>query len=387
MRLAFLSTHPIQYQAPLFVEMARRSGVELTVLFCNDHGVRPSLDIQFGKVIRYDVPLLEGYEHRFLSNVARRPRVSPTGLVNPEILALLTRGEFDACVVHGYDYITSLMAFLGPRRHTRLLLRGESHLVPRRSLSTRVVKQVFLRTLFSRIDHFLPIGTLNRAYYASYGVPASRMTLAPYAVDNGYFFARSAEARRDPSATRRRLGVPDSIPLFLFAAKLIPKKRPLDALRAFAKVRTRSRSGLLYVGDGAMAGDLDREIVSLGLERDVFRLGFRNQSELPAIYGACDVLVLPSDNEPWGLVVNEAMACGLAAIVSDHVGSGPDLVDPQHTFPAGDVDRLAEIMATLAGDSAHLAAARAAAAARIAGWDCQHAADGILRGVRTAIAA
>jgi glycosyltransferase involved in cell wall biosynthesis len=386
MRLAVLSTHPIQYQAPLFRVLSQRPGVALTALFCDDHGVQPSFDPQFGRVIRYDVPLLDGYTHRFLRNIAPCPGLTSLGLVNPDVLRALVSQEFDAIVVHGYSYATSLLTLLGPRRRTRVLMRGESHLLPRRSLAKRVSKQLVLRPMFKRIDHFLPIGTLNWAYYSSYGVRSERMTLAPYSVDNSHFALGSAEARRNPSEARRRLGLPESVPLFLCSAKLIAKKRPFDALRAFADVRARAPCGLVYVGDGVLAEQLDVEIAKLGLQGDVYRLGFRNQSELPAIYGACDVLLMPSDYEPWGLVVNEAMACGMAVVVSDHVGAGPDLAEPEFIHRAGDYRQLSTMMARLATAPPELAEAKRRAGARILQWGLEETADGVLQGARAAIA-
>ena len=240
--------------------------------------------------------------------------------------------------------------------------------------------------MFKRIDHFLPIGTLNQDYYSSYGVDRERMTLAPYSVDNAHFARASEEARRSPSEARRQLGLPESVPLFLFAAKLIAKKRPFDALRELAQVRARTPCGLVYVGDGALAGDLEREIGNMGLERDVYRLGFRNQSELPAIYGACDVLLLPSDFEPWGLVVNEAMACGMAVVVSDHVGAGPDLAEPECIHRAGDCQQMATIMVRLAMNPRELEDAKRRAGERIDQWGLEETADGFLRGTTAAIA-
>jgi glycosyltransferase involved in cell wall biosynthesis len=387
MHIAFLTSHPIQYQAPLFRLLARRPGVQLTALFCHDHGVRPTYDPQFGKVIGFDVPLLEGYEHRFLRNMSPRPGISPLGLINPEVLRLLNGNEYDALIVHGYSYVTTLMGLLGPRRRTRVLLRGESNLLSHRGPAKRVLKQLALRAIFGRVDHFLPIGSLNAAYYGAYGVAHEHMTLAPYSVDNAFFASRSAGARQEPNLVRQRLGLPESRPLFLFAAKLIAKKRPLDAVRAFARAREAGPAALVYVGDGELAGGLRDEIERLGLARDVYLLGFRNQTELPEIYGACDVLVLPSGDEPWGLVVNEAMACGTAAVVSDQVGSGPDLVtDRSCVFPAGDIGRLADVLRRVILEPAWLAELKAAATRRIRDWGLEQTADGVLRGAESALA-
>lgn len=386
MRLAFLTTHPIQYQAPLFRALAGRPGVDLTVLFCHDHGVKPTYDEGYGRAIQYDVPLLGGYRHRFLPNVAPRPGLSFYGLVNPEILSIVRRNDFDAIIVHGYAYATALMAFLAPRARARLLLRGDSSIVARPPPGRALAKQFLLRGLFHRADQFLAIGSQNQAYYESYGVARERITLAAHSVDNAYFAERSRPARSNPAAARRQLGLPEQGILFVFAAKMVPKKRPLDLLDAFARAGLGPRAVLAYVGDGPLAGAVETRVRALGLGPSVRLLGFRNQSELPAILGASDVLVLPSDFEPWGLVVNEAMACGATAVVSDRVGAAPDLVDAEHVFPVGDIDRLAVVLRSMAlGPEEDLQRSQARAFERIASWGIEQTTDGVLRGVEAAL--
>ncbi len=211
----------------------------------------------FGRSVLFDMPLLEGYPHRFLRNVAPKPGLSFTGQVNPGLLVAIARGEYDAVVVHGYAAATTLGSLVGPRsRRTRVLLRSESTLLNRRPSGTRAVKEILVRALFARIDHFLAIGTKSHEYFRAYGVPPERITLAPYTVDNSWFEQRSAEARRDPAAARRKLGLPPERPLFLYCSKIIQHKRPLDVLSAF--VRARPRAGLVYVGDGAQMQELRR---------------------------------------------------------------------------------------------------------------------------------
>lgn len=386
MHIAVLSSHPIQYQAPLFRALATRPGVRLTALFCHDHGVRPSHDSGFGQSIRFDTPLLEGYDHRFLPNLAPRPSLGPTGTFNPSIVSSLLHGEFDALIVHGYTSPTTVLALGSPRRRTRVLFRGESNLVLARSTGRRAAKRLFLRTLFSRVDHFLSIGTLNTEYLEHYGVARSRITMAPYTVDNDYFFGKSIAARANPSLVRRGLGIPEDRVVFVSSGKLIPRKRPLDLLHAFAGSAARSKATLVYVGDGQLRGEVERAAHALGVHEQVVFLGFRNQSELPAIYGAGDVLLLASESETWGLVVNEGMAAGLAPVVSDRVGASPDLVPPDWIYPFGDVDALGLLLDRLAGDAAALAEAKGHASRRIATWGIDETADAFLEGVEAALA-
>jgi glycosyltransferase involved in cell wall biosynthesis len=287
--------------------------------------------------------------------------------------------------VHGYAAASTLAALVGPRsRRTRLLLRSESTLLNRRSLATRAAKQILIRALFARIDHFLAIGTKSREYFRAYGVRPERITLAPYTVDNSWFEQRSAEARRDPSAARTKLGLPCGRPLFLYCSKIIAHKRPLDVLGAF--LRARPRAALVYVGDGAQMQELRAQIARAGAERDVFVLGFRNQSDLPEIYGACDVFVQASEREPWGMVVNEAMASGMAICASDQVGSAYDLItDNGAMFPVGDVDRLAALFTRWANSHEEVERMKAASARYIRQWTARDTADGIVTGARAAL--
>jgi len=387
LHIAIVASHPVPYHVPTYRALAARSDVDLEVLYAHDHGVNPTFDVGFGRTVKFDMPLLDGYSHRFLRNLARTPRLTFTGQINPEIPLAIARGDYDAVVVHGYNSASTLSAFAGPRsRKTRVLLRSESTLLKPRSLRTRAAKQLLLRALFARIDHFLAIGTCSREYFQFYGARPERITIAPYTVDNAWFEQRSAEARRDPLAARQRLGLPTKHrTLFLYCSKIRAIKRPLDVLRAFALARAPA-AGLVYVGDGAQMAELRAEIDKAGLEQDVHLLGFRNQTDLPEIYGACDVFVQASELEPWGMVVNEAMASGMAVCASDQVGSAYDLVtDNGAVFPVGNIQKLAALFSRWSNDRAEVERMRAASVRRIAQWTPRETAEGIVAGTRAAL--
>ncbi len=383
-RLGVLATHPIQYQAPLFRKLAKDPRVDLRVYFCHDHGVRPTLDVQFGKVIQYDVPLLEGYAHEFLPNLHPQPTLDPKRLINPRIFSVLRSGDHDAFVIQGYNYLTSILALLGPHGRTKLMFRGESNLTFGRSIGKKIAKEIYLRAAFYRVAQFLSIGRLNSAYYESYGVSPDKITVAPYTVDNAFFQERSRDAQKDRSAVRKKLGLREEGTVFLFVAKLIAKKRPFDALRAFLDVADDTAT-LAFVGSGDLQADLENEIRARGAGDRVKLLGFRNQSELPEIYGASDVLVLPSDLETWGLVVNEAMASGMIAICSDQIGSAPDLVDPSCIYPTGDVRALGAIMNKLVSNESERARLASEARVRIEHWGIPETAEGFIQGALRAV--
>lgn len=385
MRLGLLTTHPIQYQVPLFRRLSQVPGVEFTAFFCDTHGLKPTFDPGFGRTIQFDVPLLEGYESKFLLNVAPRPGVRISGLLNPAV-GIETHG-LDALVVTGYAHLGTWLRAFWPRfgRSPRLLFRGESHLNEARPAWKGPLKRVPLTSYFRRFDRFLAVGSLNSEYLQHYGVQPEKIILAPYSVDNDYFAYHSTRTPR--ADVRAKFGLPREEVIFLTCSKLSEVKRPLDAIRAFAKVRAKGLScALAMVGTGPLDEQVRAEIRRLNLTSSVFLLGFQNQSELPAIYAACDALVLPSNVEPWGLVVNEAMASGIPAIVSDRVGSGPDLVEGTGLiFPVGNVDRLADAMTLWVRDVRALGIAKARSKDRIATWGIPETANAVVEAARQSL--
>lgn len=380
-RLAVLTSHVVQYQAPLWRLLAATTGVAPHVMFCSLHGAQTYFDKGFGRSLRWDVPLLDGYSYEVLPNVSPRPGLASFwGVVNPAVIRRLREGRFDAVLVHGWMRCTFWLAMLAAfARGLPVIMRGESNLLVDMPGARARLKRAGLPAFFRRIRAFLAIGRHNADFYRAHGVPPERIFLAPYAVDND-FFVRQAAALPDRAALKRELGVSDA-PLVLFAGKLSDVKRPLDLLRAFQQVVARRPATLAYVGEGPLEDAL-RAHVARHAVPDVRLLGFRNQSELPRCYGAADVFVLPSAFEPWGLVVNEAMCFGLPVVVSDRVGAGGDLVQDGvngAVVPAGDAAALAGALDILLAD-AELRRRMGEASRRIvASWSHQDAVRGLMR--------
>lgn len=357
-RLAYLVTHPIQYQAPLLRLLAREPGLDLTVFFCSDFTTKKFLDPSFGRVIDWDVPLLEGYRHEFLRALGGRERVSFWRPFNYGLARSLKEGRFEVLWIHGYNRWFHWLAMWSAKRlGLKVLIRDEATLSSsRRNIGKRLLKTGFFMGLNRLADGFLAIGSLNREYYRHYGIPEEKIFWMPYAVDNSFFQtkARKAGARREE--WRRELGLAPGRSVILFLGKLEPRKRPADLLAAYIHLTRKGAMAeppyLLFVGDGEQRQPLEELAREMQLEAVRF-LGFKNQTELPAYYDLCDVLVLPSVHEPWGLVVNEAMNAGKAVIVSDQVGCGPDLVrngENGYTFPRGDIPALTAALRKVLAD-------------------------------------
>jgi glycosyltransferase involved in cell wall biosynthesis len=382
--VAFLTSHPIQYQAPLFRALAVRDDLELTVLFCSDHGARAYHDAGFATTVRWDVPLCDGYRHEFLPNLRRGGgSASPLGLVNPGIVTALRSGRFRALVVHGWAHATNWLAFATASAiGLPFFIRGESSGLSEAGGVKGLLRQALLRQLFRRAAGLLAIGTLNRRFYERHGVVPARIGFTPYAVDNAFFREAADTLVPGRERLRREHDIPAEASVFLFCGKLTPVKRPMDVVEAFARLSERQTSCLIFIGDGPLRAELEARARALGLGNVRF-VGFRNQSELSRFYAVSDVLVLPSAFEPWGLVVNEAMNFGLAVVASDQVGAAVDLVRPGETgriFPSGDIGALAAAMRECASGRMR---GRAAVASRgiVDGWSAAAAADGIAAAV------
>lgn len=346
-RLLYVVSHPIQYQAPLLRLIAAESGIHLRVLFL--HKLDGTIDPGFGRIVTWDVPLLEGYEHAMFR------------------LATLARELLGADVVwlhgwHGWKMKAALLAARVLRRP--VLMRGENWdgAMPDGRGWRGMIKRAALKALFSLCDGFLAIGSRNAEYYARLGVTPDRVSHMPYAIDND-FFARGAAAA--PPDFRTQIGLPDGRPIILYAGKLSRRKHPQTLLAAWRQAFPicESRPILVFVGDGELAAQM-----AMAAGEDVHFLGFRNQSEMPALYALADVFVLAAEREAWGLAINEAMACGTAVIVSTECGAAYDLVDDQvgAVVPPGDVEALAGALCRVMPQARQLGEQ---ARHRIATWD------------------
>jgi glycosyltransferase involved in cell wall biosynthesis len=381
-RLGIVVTHPIQYQVPLFRYLAARSTVEPLVFFLSEHGLAESFDPGFGKVVKYDVPLLGGYEHRVSRNRSPKPTVSSSwGVFNPSLPALIRRSDVDALLVHGYSHISHWLAYATAICcKVPYLLRGESRPDQARAHAAKMTaKHALIRPLVRSAGACLAIGEQNRKFYSSYGARSDRIFFAPYSVETDRFAAAGAIGRARRTSMVKDIGLDPDIPLVLFAAKLQPRKRPIDVVKAMDQLG--HAANLVIIGDGLLRTDIER----LASKRPWMQtLGFVNQRKIAEWYGAADLFVLPSDYEPWGLGVNEAMAAGAVPIVSDTVGCAPDLVthDVGWVYTVGDTGALGRAISEACQPGA-LTERRVAAQRRSADYGIAATAEGI----ETAIAA
>ncbi|MGH9716603.1 MAG: glycosyltransferase family 4 protein [Candidatus Acidiferrales bacterium] len=373
LRVLVVCTHPAQYATPVFRLLAKDPRVEFQVAYCSLDGAEPYLDPDFGVEVKWDVALLDGYSWIAMEN--RSPVRKPGSffrLFNPDVWRLIRTGRFDAVVLHtGYVCATFWIAMLAAKLSRAGVLFGtDAHdLSPQDQKRWKFwVKKLLWPALFRCADVVIVPSSGGSTLMAALGIRQGRVVVTPFSVDNDWWTEQSR--RVDRAAVRHRFGIPNDAIVVLYSAKLQPWKRPADLLRAFARVSC-SSSYLIFAGEGPLRATLESEARQLGISTRVRFLGFVNQSVLPGIYTASDVLVLPSEYEPFGVVVNEAMLCGCCAVVSDRVGARFDLVSDGETgfvFRAGDVDSLAGILERIASGSEDMKRLRTAAHIRIKDW-------------------
>jgi glycosyltransferase involved in cell wall biosynthesis len=387
LRLAYFVTHPIQYQAPLLRRIAREPDIDLKVFFSSDFSIRSYVDKGFGVPVQWDTPLLDGYKYEFLPVLRDAMKGISLGPLNHGIKRRLHEGNFDAVWVHGYNYLTNLQAIrVANSIGIPVLLRAESTLHDRlRSPMKLAFKNLFFKLLKPRISAILSIGEENTSYWKhNFGDKFPEFPCY-YAVDNEFFQRECATASKTREEFRSALGLDHERPVILFAAKLIPRKRCMDLLEAYLQL---SKSAdlqplpyLLIVGDGEERAKLESRAKE-ACPGNVRFLGFQNQSELPRYYDLCDVFVLASIDEPWGLAINEVMNAGRPVIVSDKVGCRKDLVHPGKNgcvVGAGDVDALARSLHTTLASKQLCQAMGAESLRIIAGYNFDRNVDGLRR--------
>jgi glycosyltransferase involved in cell wall biosynthesis len=355
LRVLVVVSHPVQYSSPVFRLMAQHSALDFHVAYCSLRGAEAGHDPEFGRSVQWDIPLLDGYAWTHVQNRGSGSEAF-FGLYNPGLWKLIREGRFDAVICFtGYIRASFWISYIAAKRAGAAFLFGTdaTTLAPRDSRKwKRLVKSLVWPILFRLADQVIVPSTGTQKLILSLGISGERVTLAPYVVDNDWWSQKSAGVNREGVRASWAVGPEDTV--VLFCAKLQPWKRPADLLRAFAKANL-PNAYLLFAGDGPLRQQLEEEAVALGINSRVRFLGFVNQSQLPALYTSADVMVLPSEYEPFGVVVNEAMLCGCPVIASDRVGATPDLIAPvypEFIFPCGDIDGLARILSrTVSGAS------------------------------------
>ncbi|MEM6883566.1 MAG: glycosyltransferase family 4 protein [Verrucomicrobiota bacterium] len=341
-KVGIVTTHPIQYYAPWFRVIDSDIHIHLKVYYLWQPAADGKHDPEFQQKINWDIPLLQGYEYDWVKNTSTDPGTHHfNGIHNPDAANQIAQWSPDYVVCLGYNFRTFVdLIFSRTLKSIPFLLRGDSHRLAVNNSISQNIKDMLIRRLFRRFDAALSCGIANQRYFHNLGFQSDQIFFCPHGIDTARF---NPKPTPEVSVLREKWGIPKDHKIILFAGKFIDKKRPLDLLQAFQKVNP-SQTTLLYIGDGALKKEL-----AASVSKNVVIQPFVNQSQMPNVYRAADLLVLPSLGgfETWGLAVQEALACGTPAIISDHCGCHLDLIQPNQNglvFEAGSVKSLAECL-------------------------------------------
>jgi len=345
-KLAIISSHPIQYNAPMFALLAQSEIIEPKVFYTWSQSKGTLFDKDFGKTIQWDIPLLDGYDYEFIENVSSDPGPKGyKGIICPELNAKIEEWGADALLVFGWNYQAHQRAMKYFKGKIPVHFRGDSTLIDETSGPKQILRRLFLTWIYRRTDYAFYVGENNRQYFIKHGLKNHQLFYAPHAIDNTRFNDADGTYKREAAAWRKELGISDQEIILLFVGKFEPKKNPLILIEAARQVQNPNLH-FVFVGNGMLEDEMKSK--SQGM-KNIHYLPFQNQSKMPVVYYLSDILALPSQGpgETWGLVINEAMACERVVLVSTKSGCAIDLVENGkngYIFESGNLPQLVDVI-------------------------------------------
>ena len=325
-KLAIVSSHPIQYNAPWFALLNDVSEIRLKVFYTWEQSKDgKKFDKGFQRQIEWDIPLLQGYEYCFVKNIATRPGTHHfKGLINPSLNRDIEDWGANVILIFGWSFHSHLKCMRYFHGKKKILFRGDSTLIDEKGSLKSLIRKFFLKWVYSHIDVALYVGTNNKNYFVKNGLKPAQLVYTPHAVDNLRFQQNVIELNDNAQQIRENMGFLNGDMVLLFAGKLEKKKNPQLLIHLIHNIKDKKLK-LLIVGDGEIE-QLLKEMSSN--DSRIMFLDFQNQQVMPVIYRVADIFVLPSigPGETWGLALNEAMACGRPVVATDKVGGAVDLI-------------------------------------------------------------
>ncbi|MCF6185479.1 MAG: glycosyltransferase family 4 protein, partial [Bacteroidales bacterium] len=286
-KLAIIITHPIQYYSPLFKLLSERNKIQIKVFYTWEQSQEKVYDKKFGKEIKWDIPLLEGYDYTFVKNISKNPGSgSFKGVINPTLNKEIENWQADAILVFGWNHHSHFKTMRYFKNKIPVYFRGDSTLVDVLSLPRMFTRFIVLSYVYKFVDFAFFVGTNNKAYYKKFGLKESQLIFAPHAIDNDRFFDTTGEYSEKAVLWRTKLGFSDDDIVFLFVGKFEKKKNPLlliEAAEYFPQYK------FLFVGNGNLETEMKQKAC-----KNVLFLPFQNQSLMPVVYRLGNVFVLPS---------------------------------------------------------------------------------------------
>lgn len=339
-RVAIFTTHLIQYQIPLFKKLAKI--IDLHVFFGSKQGLSSYHDKDFNKKIKWNIPLIKGYKYSILKNSNKNSLDS--FFFNSSGIKQAIKKNFDKVIILGWNNIFYLKTFFWCLYYSsEIIIRSENNLYKKQTLFKKILKVIILRIFFKMINAFISIGSLNEEFYKHYGVKKNKIFRAPYSVDDNFFKKNKVQNKQ---IWKKNNNIRNQAKIFLFVGKLIKRKRVLDLIKVAQSKKLNKNAHFLIIGDGPLKKKILQKINNLKLN-NISILGFKSQNQLKFYYSLADVLILPSEYETWGLVINEAMSAGVPCIVSDSCGAAKDMIIKYKTgfkYKNGNINQLIKLI-------------------------------------------
>jgi glycosyltransferase involved in cell wall biosynthesis len=329
------------YRIPVFNEITQRLGERFQVIFFGETEKRRQW-----KICKEDIK----FSYEVLPFILFQKKDSAPHFFNPALLHKLIKYSADIIIIGGYHHPSSLLAILYAKLYRRkIIFWSETNLYNCRR--RYFIREIYKRWFIRNCTGYIVPGRAAFAYLVSQGAEAKKIWIAPNAVDNDYFSQAASKYLEKRREFRHSRSYPEK--LILYVGRLIEEKGVSDLLKAFRIFsQGRSDAGLMLIGDGKEKNRY-AEFCKINNIKNVFFEGFIQQDALPAYYAACDVFVFPSKYDPWGLVLNEAMACKLPVISSDGAGAAYDLISNGQNgfvFKRGDSGQLADYFKDILDD-------------------------------------
>lgn len=334
--------HPIQYHVPIYRELEKLEEVETTVLYADTLGLNEIYNPEFKTTIKWNIPLLDGYDSLFFKNYAKKRITGFFSRINPGIFWHLLSNKYDVVLIHGYQTFSAWLVFIAAKlRGTKIVFRGEA--IPKKQTSTwkKQLSQWVTEKFLASCDAVMYSCTGNKLYWQERKVPNNKMFFIPCAVDNEYFSEQQKNYLPDRNQLRQQEGILENDFVILFLSRFTARKRALDLIKAVSIIEHKNIV-LLFVGDGLERDIMEAETKASQLKA-VFT-GFKNQDELSKYYTMSDMFAVISSYDASPKALNEALNFKLPVLVTDQVGTAYDLVcEDENGFIVlvGDVETMA----------------------------------------------
>jgi glycosyltransferase involved in cell wall biosynthesis len=365
--------------------MAESDLFDLRVFYTwGEDSIKPKFDPDFGRVVEWDIPLLQGYQYQFVRNVAKNPGSHHFfGIDNPSLIEEIESWGADVVWVWGWSFKSHMKVIRHFHKKILVWFRGDSTLLDDSNspIWKQWLRKIFLSWVYKTVDLAFYVGENNKKYFVRHRLTPSKLIRAPHAIDNARFSDWNEELESELFDWKESFGIAENDLVVLFVGKLEAKKNPKFILDLATQLPSQ-KFKFLIVGDGVLGDELKQRAKD---DNRILFLPFQNQTKIPSVYRLGDVMVLPSlgPGETWGLAMNEAMACGIPVFGSTKCGGSIDLIDDSCglIFDPSDLNAVVKHLNTLADNLDALSNLKAGAIKKIQHFRYEKIVDAVVEGI------